>query len=437
MRILIAVHGYPPSARGGGERRAERVATGLARLGHDVRVLAVEPPLVAATPTTADSIEGGVRIRRVGGIFGPNAPATESHDNRRVAAVLERWLDEESCDVVHLFGGYLVSASVLRAAAGRRLPTVVSVIDYWWACPRITMLDTRHRVCDGPSPAGCARCEGELKRRWRWIGQAFPRIADAGWQAVMSNSTVVEALGLGHHRQRIAETMAALSTARAVLSESSFMADLYTQLGAPRGAMRVSRQGVDVSVCPLRPPSDVVRVAYFGQVKRHKGIEVLVKAWARLQASRPRQLRIFGWDEGEETFGHTLRAKLAGLPDVTWEEPVSREALWPVLSQTDIVVVPSVWLENSPNVILEAQAMGVPVIGARIGGIPELVRHEENGLLVTPGDVEDLRRALARLIDEPDTRRAMMTCSIDVKTMADELEDIVDCYRAATAEKWT
>ena len=73
-----------------------------------------------------------------------------------------------------------------------------------------------------------------------------------------------------------------------------------------------------------------------------------------------------------------------------------------MLAELDVLVVPSRWVENSPNVILEAQAMGVPVVGiATSAASPELVTHEQNGLLFETDNAADLARQLQRLLDDP------------------------------------
>ena len=75
------------------------------------------------------------------------------------------------------------------------------------------------------------------------------------------------------------------------------------------------------------------------------------------------------------------------------------------------VVVPSECHENAPLALLEAYAAGRPVIGARIAGIPELVREEETGMLFPPGDVDALADVLARFAQSPDARIAAMGAS--------------------------
>lgn len=77
-----------------------------------------------------------------------------------------------------------------------------------------------------------------------------------------------------------------------------------------------------------------------------------------------------------------------------------RERLGEALIAADWLALPSIWLENSPMVVLEALATGVPVLASAVGGIPEVVRHGENGWLVPPGDPEAIARALIQSVRE-------------------------------------
>lgn len=84
---------------------------------------------------------------------------------------------------------------------------------------------------------------------------------------------------------------------------------------------------------------------------------------------------------------------------------VSGEALSETIRGAAVLVVPSEWYENCPMSILEAMAFGKPVVASDIGGIPELVVHEETGLLFRPGDADDLKRCLIALMENPSLRR--------------------------------
>jgi glycosyltransferase involved in cell wall biosynthesis len=205
---------------------------------------------------------------------------------------------------------------------------------------------------------------------------------------------------------------------------------MYQQSGLEPERLLVWRQGVDVDRCLLRSPSQALRVGYLGQVKPHKGVHTLVEAWAKLHGTRDRQLFIYGNDHGEEAYGQALRERMAALPSVSWEGEFSGNEVWEILAGLDAVVVPSRWVENSPNTILEAQAMGVPVVGTNLGGTAELVKHEVNGLLFAVDDADDLARQLQRLLDEPTLLERLRHAENRFRTVDDDVERVERLYRS-------
>lgn len=90
-----------------------------------------------------------------------------------------------------------------------------------------------------------------------------------------------------------------------------------------------------------------------------------------------------------------------GLTHVSFMGYLQGEALKKVIQNSLFVVVPSEWYENCPFSILESFALGKPVIGSQIGGIPELIIPGKDGLLFKPGDVEDLRAKIRYLFEDP------------------------------------
>jgi glycosyltransferase involved in cell wall biosynthesis len=71
------------------------------------------------------------------------------------------------------------------------------------------------------------------------------------------------------------------------------------------------------------------------------------------------------------------------------------------MAESDLLVVPSIWLENSPGVVIQALGVSLPVMGSDKGGIPELITNGENGVLVPPGDVAAWRAAFKAILDDP------------------------------------
>ena len=122
---------------------------------------------------------------------------------------------------------------------------------------------------------------------------------------------------------------------------------------------------------------------------------------------------------GDDSYRARL-SPLLSLPGVHNPGPVPHEAVPQALADIDVLVVPSVWIENAPFVIKEAFVAGVPVITSDLGGMAELVQDERGGLLFRAGDAEDLRRILRRLIDDPACLRRLRETIPAVKTIQED-----------------
>jgi glycosyltransferase involved in cell wall biosynthesis len=139
-----------------------------------------------------------------------------------------------------------------------------------------------------------------------------------------------------------------------------------------------------------------------------KGLHSLLDAFARLPAGAG-TLHLAGDDRADPRYAARLRARLA-RPDlagrVVVHGPLPREDVAALYAAADAFVLPSV-KEPYGTVYGEAMAAGLPVVGWRAGNLPYLAEHEREGLLVAPGDLDGLARALARLADDPALRRRL------------------------------
>src|SRR5262249_12682423 len=132
--------------------------------------------------------------------------------------------------------------------------------------------------------------------------------------------------------------------------------------------------------------------------------------------------KIFGDTSVFPDYVAGLRRQAAGLP-VQFMGGFERDAMRQVYDQLDALVVPSLWLENSPLVIHEAFMAGVPVIAARTGGIAELVTPVQNGLLYDPTSAGELAAALQSLIDGPERLEGFARQLPAVKSMAEDARE--------------
>jgi GT2 family glycosyltransferase len=128
-------------------------------------------------------------------------------------------------------------------------------------------------------------------------------------------------------------------------------------------------------------------------------------------------------------------APLLAIPGVRHLGPVPHDRIPQALSAIDVLVVPSVWPENSPLVIREAFLAGIPVIASRTGGIPEIVEHGRNGLLFEPGNVKELRDAIQRVVREPGLLRQLRQGIPPVRTIEDDVAQTRELYAAHMAPR--
>jgi len=135
---------------------------------------------------------------------------------------------------------------------------------------------------------------------------------------------------------------------------------------------------------------------YLGRLSPEKGIPDLIEAVRRTPGAR---LKITGRGAQEDEIRRLADRDGDGRIELTGH--MSGDSLADATRGALAVVVPSIWYENLPFAVSEAFAYGKPVIGSRIGGIPEMIRHGETGWLFEPGDVDGLAACLAEALEDP------------------------------------
>lgn len=150
----------------------------------------------------------------------------------------------------------------------------------------------------------------------------------------------------------------------------------------------------------VRELADPLRIGFIGRIDPTKGVQPLLDAFTAADLPHA-ELWIAG--SGKADYEQPLRARHAG-ERVRFLGRVAPRDFYP---HVDIVVVPSLWHEPFGMVVAEALAFGKPVIGSRRGGIPEMIRTGENGLLIEPERPEELVAALRRLASDAALRNRM------------------------------
>lgn len=441
MRISIVTHHFPPKYHAGAEQYAYRIAQALQKLGHSIEIVAIESIQDGKLyPSSVTETYHGLRVHRL--FFdlsqAPN-PVEWSFRNPELRKWLGGYFQNFCPDIVHINSGYLLGGGAFEAAFNLQIPTVVFLHDYWFLCPLITLLRTDGQICSQPvPPARCVWCELSKKRRYRLPDETLHGLLGDGFTRLAENGFATKALGVQQEIEVIADRKEYLAEilerTDLAISPSRFLMDKITEYGLqPRRLVYLPfglDRSLDVELFP-RDPSEPLRIGYLGQFYPHKGVHLLISAFKKL-TRRPGscKLILYGNDSKSPEYVSSLKTMAGEDSDIQFAGPYQNSEVGKVLSGLDVIAVPSIWYENRPTVIVEAQAYKTPVIASNIGGMTELVRHDQDGLLFEMGSVDGLACQLQRLLDEPGLLPRLRQGIGPIPTMDEEMSKLVELYES-------
>ncbi len=441
MNILIVSNFFPPNHTAGTEKRTLGYALKLQELGYDVQVVC------AGNWDKGDRYWNGytdetyrqVPVRRVhlNWALAPD-PNRFLYCNPVVEEYLGQWLLEWQPDIVHVTSCYTLSASVIQAAKDQKLPVVLTLTDFWFVCPRLSLLRSNGSLCDGRTTSwDCLKCMLWDNWGYRSLSSALPEGATAPILSWASKRPVISrirglrgmALDMDHRKSYLARM---IDAADRVTAPSAYLREMFKASGISR-PIKVIHSGHDLTwlkALPEKRPSRLVRIGYIGQISPMKGVHLLLSAFVSNPWANQAQLAIFGDYDRSPEYTQQLQAFTNGhKADIRFQGAFPHERLGEVLSEIDVLVVPSQWHENNPRVIQEAFASKTPVIASDVGGISEFVQHDVNGLLFERSNVDDLAHQLQRAISEPGLLDRLREGIPDVKRIEEEVKELVEIYQ--------
>lgn len=403
LSILQVVHDHPHWTSGGTEHVAKDLCEALnARQGVDAHLLCAATSL-QRNRTAAMDVLGADSVTWVGAY---DRFMMSRLDARTWAPRLRRTLAAIKPDVVHFHSldrlGIETLAVVRDAVPQARI--VVTLHDYQLICANdgLMLTTTEGARCAGASPDRCRRC---------YPAQSAERFA-LRRVYLMANLAHVDVFIAPSRFLRDKFVAWGLEPERILVVHNATPATIAAEaLGPAVGAAGLTQD--PASQKPLRtgtePPRRRNRFAFFGAIASHKGIFVLLDAARRLASQQVDvTVSIHGaLNRGGADLVARFNADVAAAwPVATHFGPYDRAETPDLMQQADWVIAPSIWWENAPLVVLEAQRARRPVICSGIGGLAEMVRDGVDGLHVPPGDPAALAETM-RAATEPELWRRL------------------------------
>jgi glycosyltransferase involved in cell wall biosynthesis len=299
----------------------------------------------------------------------------------KILRIYLKILEEFKPEIVHF--QHLISLPFFLPYVTRAkgLRTAIGLHDYWYICPAITLFHRDGYICSGPGYR-CAYCVGGAAGPLRYMYRAVKAML----------------------RPFLMRWV--LRQADLLLVPSMFVKRKYTAAGFTPSPVLGFKYGSTLPLTGVRGRTEGrLRFGYVGGFRPHKGPEVLLKSFSRLK--REAELHMFGWGPPEDIA--RCRTLSGGDHRVQFHGEFVHEAAREVFSSFDILIMPSIWEETFGIAAQEAFSLGMPVIAADTGGLPEQIEHGVNGFLFKPGD----EAALAAMLEH---------CTLHYKEFRDSLD---------------
>lgn len=290
--------------------------------------------------------------------------------NREAQKKARELAEKEKPDIAHLHNIYhQFSPAIIKTLKKAGLKVVMTLHDYKIACPN-AFLFTENKPCRRCLSGSYLNC-----LRYRCAHNSLAKSGLAALEAIL-------------HR-KILKSYEAVDL---FVAPSRFLKEVMAEAGIDKEKIKVAKNftPLDFSGQPAGVKQEG-HYLFYGRLSPEKGIDVLLEA---VKTSPGARLKIIG--SGPDFFRLQEKIKNDRLEKrVELAGPKYNGALKGEVAKAKAVFVPSLWPENMPLAVLESMAQGQIVAASRIGGLPELIRHKENGFLFEPGNPEAVKRVIA------------------------------------------
>lgn len=426
MKIILTVHQFLPDYFSGTETLTYETAKELKRQGHAVSVVTGFPSRVNLDD--ADRFDhynyDGIPVERFRHGYVPMGIQSNiqelEYNNKLFGSFFKNYLIREKPDIVHFFHLSRLTASAVDICNELGIKTVLTPTDFWFICPTSQLRLPNNQACYGPnrSSVNCLRHMVYLTQPQK-ITFLVQRIPD--W---LIRTLIYFIKCAGNIGGRYPQLIRALVDRKDFLLErlnridqiaipTQVMMSLLVQNGLD--ALRTTTIPFGLNLAYLegasRPePAAALRLGYIGTIYEHKGVHVLLEAIKNLEG-KPLELKIYGKLDDFPDYVRRLKEIIQDDTRVKFCGPFPNREIGSIFSDLDVLVVPSLWYENSPLVVYSAQSAKCPIIASNVAGMSQIIDHGKNGLLFDPGDISGLADAIRNLLDNRDLLRTMSSNS--------------------------
>lgn len=400
MKILLVIHGYPPYYMAGSEVYTYNLARELAK-NNDVYVFHRIEDKKVPLYEQRDTVQDGVKVRLINNYETQNATFYDKYLNAKIDDYFREYVKEVEPDVVHI--GHMSHLSTQIPIIAKRefgLPVLFTIHDFWMFCHRGQLIHPKSfEICSLPNTGQCTACAS-----WHYKNPGFSK------QLIAEREAHIEDV---------------LDNIDVFFAPSHTLENFFVDMGVDRSKIFYSKYGFETSA--IKKHSKVlhneITFGFTGRIIYTKGVHLLCEAFSKVKGNA----KLVIWGDADSDYGRNLVEKYSG-DRIVFQGKYHNNQLQSVLDSFDVLVCPSIWLENAPLVIQEAQSAEMPILVSDRGGMAELVHDNVDGFYFELGNADDLTLKMQRIVDNPQVLLDLKPSLEKVRTIEDDANFCMEKY---------
>ncbi|MBQ4236920.1 MAG: glycosyltransferase [Treponema sp.] len=404
MKILLVIHGYPPFYMAGSEVYTYNLARELAKSNEVYVFHRIEDKSIPRYQIT-DTVSEGVKIRYVNNYEPENATFYDKYLNPKIDDMFRDYVRIVNPDVVHI--GHLSHLSTQIPIIAKRefgLPILFTIHDFWMFCHRGQLINPKNwKICPLPNCNQCTDC------------------ARFHYQSPDFSAELI--------KERDEHIRNVIDCIDAFFAPSHTLEKFYLDMGVDKSKIFYSKYGFNVSKIQKHKKElhETITFGFTGRIIYTKGVHLLCEAFSKVKGNA----KLVIWGDANSDYGRELVEKYSG-ERIQFMGRYHNDDLQKVLDSFDVLVCPSIWLENAPLVIQEAQSAELPVLVSDEGGMAELVHDGEDGFTFKLGSETDLTEKMQSIVDNPKKLLELKVPIEKVRSMKDDADFCMQKYNELT-----
>ncbi|MEE9394040.1 MAG: glycosyltransferase [Planctomycetota bacterium] len=429
MKILYVTSAFPPESFGGTELHAFYLAREISKT-HEVAIFSRVGDLDRPDYELSRGEYAGLPLYTLNYNFSDASSFEWIYKNARIDAAFAELMNEFQPDLVHVHHLTCLSTGMIDQVKDQDRALCMTLHDFWMVCPRGQRIDPELSICEVIDRKKCESC---LARLWphHFPGVSTALKTTAGFSSLIDEPAPPQLAAWDSHIARV------LNRCDLLLTPTEFHRSKMLEFPLDPDRVEALPHGLDCDLLSAHkdPEHAPTRIGFIGSVIPSKGVHLIVEAMNRLNRSEL-SLDIYGAAppfHGDTEYLQRMESSVKDGVRVEFHGPYQQGELPLILKGIDILVVPSLWWESFCLTIREGLLAGCAVVAANHGPMAEALDFGETGLLFEPGNSDDLRRQLERLLDEPGLYRGHINRGAVVKTIAQNAREMNEVYRRTLA----